>query len=297
MPSLLSTMVQAAVSKKLYKEVYDLSVDFPISESPRYKPRTIKDPETSTGIDTEPPKPHDYPPESTDKKDLMRTYWELPPARNEQPVKPLRGLNKEARGWYCFLGQIISVSRPDDDSENWLVWAFDSDSFMVPIVFDVTDVNDDLLDNIEDDIQPGNSIMVLLAKRTRLGGEEGQQCIMVENPGEVKFLKTYPHDILALGQSIFDAYRTTDEHGRRQCFSCQLLKDPHELTLCQGCWMFFFCDKPANDRTNCHRFALLFHDHANLCSLLRDPDLQLIYSGRYQSIDWFNFPVVRHNYL
>jgi hypothetical protein len=179
-------MVQAAVSKKLYKEVYDLSVDFPISESPRYRPRTIKDPETSTAIDIEPPKPHDYPPESTGKKDIMRTYWELPPERNEQPLKPLRGLNKEARGWYCYLGQIISVSPPDDDTDHWLVWTFDSDGFMVPIVFHVTDANDDLLDNLEHDIQFGHSIMVLLAKRTKLGGEQGQQCIMVENPKEVK---------------------------------------------------------------------------------------------------------------
>jgi hypothetical protein len=179
-------MVQAAVSKKLYKPIYDLSVDFPISKSPRYKPRAFIDPETSTAIDTEPPKPHEYPPESTNNKDLMRTYWELPPERNEQPLKPLRGLNKEARGWYCYLGQIIRISPPDDDTNHWHIWTFDSDGFMVPIAFHITDANNDLLDNLQHDIQPGYSIMVLLAKRSKLPGEDGQLCIIVESPREVK---------------------------------------------------------------------------------------------------------------
>jgi hypothetical protein len=62
-------------------------------------------------------------------------------------------------------------------------------------------------------------------------------------------------------------------------------------------FLILTCSQPANPRTNCHRRALLLLDHADLCSLLRDPDLQLIYSGRYQEIDQFTFPVVRHNYL
>ncbi|KAL2854806.1 hypothetical protein BJX68DRAFT_264700 [Aspergillus pseudodeflectus] len=295
-------MVQAAVSQQLYKEVYDLSLDFPISQSPRYKPHTFTDPATATETETEPAKAHNYLPESEedDKKDRVRPYSALPPARNEQPVKPLRGLNKGARGWYCFLGEIIEVY-VTDDGKNWLIEAADRDRSRVPIVFADTRDNDELFRTFESAIQPGHVVMILFAKRHRLGEEEDSgECIWVENRREVKFFETSVNYLSDLEHLLSQHSRAAQAYRRTyQCFGCRMSKYSEELIPCPDCGMFWFCDKPADDHTTttCHEMALTHRDHFDVCSLLGDPDVYRLFSGRHRMVDRFLSPVVRRNFL
>ncbi|KAL4928806.1 uncharacterized protein BDV17DRAFT_291432 [Aspergillus undulatus] len=125
-------------------------------------------------------------------------------------------------------------------------------------------------------LQPGYALLVLNPYKQML--KHGKIGIEI---GDVSRVKVLPFNMQALIRLNNTLLEFTSEIGGKRCYGCRMRFDSKFFQVCEKCRFIFFCG------IACQRESIADGNHQLDCDILRDPDLEALFKGKWDCLDGF----------